>query len=325
MPARVLLGEIDGDGKPDLLVPCGAPGQLSVFLGRGGGEFAEAAVVPSVARVKDGAVGDLDGDGRSDLAVIATEELAVQLGEEGQFSEPVRIERNEASRFSDPAIADLDGDSNADVVVLEAQVSGSVLIYPGLGDGRFAEAREWKPGPVPSELHLADVDGDGYLDATVLSKNGQSVSILLNREGSDLPPVLSYRVQPNPLGHRVADLDGDGGLDVVAFSSSSAVFLRGQTPVRPGADFVRGDTDRDGEIAITDALLIIDRLFLGGEPFACEDAADADDDGEVALTDAVAVLGRLFLGGSALPPPGPRCGPDPTPDSLSDCASVCEK
>lgn len=325
MPSRVLLGQVDGDGNLDLLVPCGAPGELSIFMGRGEGDFAEAAVVPSVSRVKDGAVGDFDGDGRSDLAVIATEELAVQFGEESGFSEPIRIERNEASRFSDPSIADLDGDSHADLIVLEAQVTGGVCIFAGLGDGQFAATKHWKPEVVPSELHLADLDGDGYLDATVLSKNGQAVSIIFNREGSGFPPVLTYRVQPSPLGHRIADMDGDGALDVMSFSASSAVLLRGQPIATGNPRFVRGDSEGDGVIGITDAILIIGRLFLAGDALPCEDAADADDDGELSLSDAIAILDRLFLGGAPLPPPGPGCGEDPTTDALPDCPNSCPK
>jgi hypothetical protein len=88
--------------------------------------------------------------------------------------------------------------------------------------------------------------------------------------------------------------------------------------------FRRGDADGDGEIDLTDPIRVLDRLFLGGEPLSCPDAADANDDGELNLTDVIAVLDRLFLGGEPLPPPGPeQCGFDPAPDFFLECRSGC--
>ena len=63
-------------------------------------------------------------------------------------------------------------------------------------------------------------------------------------------------------------------------------------------------------------------LFLGTGVILCADAADADDNGQLQLTDAVRILNVLFLGTGTIPLPGPTdapCGPDPTDDGL-DCA-----
>jgi hypothetical protein len=81
--------------------------------------------------------------------------------------------------------------------------------------------------------------------------------------------------------------------------------------------FLRGDTNADGLINLTDVLLVLNHLFKGGAPPGCLLAADADDDGSFNLTDAVYLLDHLFRGGSQPPPPFTRCGADPTPDSLT--------
>jgi hypothetical protein len=84
--------------------------------------------------------------------------------------------------------------------------------------------------------------------------------------------------------------------------------------------FLRGDTNQDGIVDITDALETLRFLFAGGVEVHCLDAADTDDDGNVDLADAFGTLAFLFLG--TLPPqsPGPRsCGADPTEDSLFEC------
>ena len=90
-------------------------------------------------------------------------------------------------------------------------------------------------------------------------------------------------------------------------------------PVTPV--FHRGDADNNGSLQLTDAVRILNVLFLGVGTIGCKDAADADDNGSVQLTDAVRILNVLFLGVGTIPSPGPppaACGPDPTPDSNGD-------
>ncbi|HIA27957.1 MAG TPA: hypothetical protein EYN79_07540, partial [Planctomycetes bacterium] len=81
--------------------------------------------------------------------------------------------------------------------------------------------------------------------------------------------------------------------------------------------FVRGDSNNDGSVDISDAVSSLDFLFGDGEIF-CEDANDANDDGGIDIADPVAVLSRLFGGAEPLPLPSDvSFGPDPTFDLLS--------
>jgi regulation of enolase protein 1 (concanavalin A-like superfamily) len=93
--------------------------------------------------------------------------------------------------------------------------------------------------------------------------------------------------------------------DGIAFSSGAAAPL-----------FLRADADDNGAVEITDAVVLLDYLFLGGTAPACSKAADADDSGELDITDPVYVLDYLFLGGPAPPAPFPGRGTDSTPDGL---------
>jgi hypothetical protein len=86
-----------------------------------------------------------------------------------------------------------------------------------------------------------------------------------------------------------------------------------------GKKFRRGDSDTNGAVNITDAVRILNVLFLGIGTISCDDAADSDDNGAVNITDAVRILNVLFLGIGVIPAPGPdTCGNDPTDDAL-DC------
>jgi hypothetical protein len=110
------------------------------------------------------------------------------------------------------------------------------------------------------------------------------------------------------------------------------VYESGGGPVT--SRFVRGDADSDGTIALTDAVRVLNFLFLSGPAPLCMDAADADDSGTLSITDAIRILGWLFTGGPAPPAPSPpagspnyppaSCGVDPTPDEL-DCRRTSNK
>ena len=88
--------------------------------------------------------------------------------------------------------------------------------------------------------------------------------------------------------------------------------------------FIRGDYDASGDLAMPDALALLLWKYHqpGGVPPSCEDAADYDDSGEIAMPDALGLL--LFKyhqpGGVPPPPPYPDCGIDPTADPLG-CVS----
>ena len=79
-----------------------------------------------------------------------------------------------------------------------------------------------------------------------------------------------------------------------------------------GTSFLRGDANLDLEVNLTDAVYILNNLFLGGAPLPCAEAADVNGDaatgGTVDLSDGVYLLNFLFLGGDPVPAPFPECG-----------------
>jgi len=80
--------------------------------------------------------------------------------------------------------------------------------------------------------------------------------------------------------------------------------------------FIRGDANDDGAADLSDAVRVLNVLFLGTGEVRCEDAADANDSGVVDISDPIYLLTFLFLDGPPLPPPYPEIGSDPTEDEL---------
>ena len=84
--------------------------------------------------------------------------------------------------------------------------------------------------------------------------------------------------------------------------------------------FLRGDSNYDFEVGLSDAIFTLVFLFNGEQPPPCPDAADANDDGEIDVSDAIATLSFLFSGVGNFPPyPYPKAGLDGTEDNLPPC------
>ncbi len=90
-------------------------------------------------------------------------------------------------------------------------------------------------------------------------------------------------------------------------------------------NFLRGDSDGNGGLQITDAIATLNHLFAGTFDPPCLDALDYDDDGTVVISDAIASLTHLFAGGPPPADPGKEtCGPDPSDADPLDCATPPE-
>lgn len=82
-------------------------------------------------------------------------------------------------------------------------------------------------------------------------------------------------------------------------------------------EFLRGDSDGNGRVEITDSVFILNYLYQAGKAPTCMDAADANDNGRIDQADADYILSYLFKGGAAPPSPGPTTyGDDPTKDGI---------
>lgn len=75
--------------------------------------------------------------------------------------------------------------------------------------------------------------------------------------------------------------------------------------------FLRGDVNDDGTIDISDAIRLLNWLFLGGEQVPCKAAGDANGDGTLDISDAPRLLRYVFSSGSPPVAPFPHCGVPP--------------
>jgi hypothetical protein len=177
------------------------------------------------------AVGDFNGDGIPDLAVVnlGNSQVTILLGNGNGAFTPTHYTYGAGGTPYSVAVGDFNGDGNQDLAVA-AYGGKSVTILLGNGDGTFTDGAYIQvPGyGNPYFVAVGDFNGDGIPDLAVTSWNTNSLTILLgNGKGGFTPaPDSPVAVGPRPVSVAVGDFNGDGIPDVaVAGLGSSSVSI----------------------------------------------------------------------------------------------------
>lgn len=183
-PGALVAADFDGDGKLDLAAVNRATNNLTVLKGNGDGTFTPMAGSPvSVGAGPEAlAAGDLNGDGRPDLAVVNQGDNSVSVlfnNGDGTFTAALNSPLAAAATPSGVAIADVNMDGIADLLVTN-QGADSISIYLGLGQGLFAPRFALPTLAGPAALAVADFNGDGRPDAAIVERTANSVSVILD-------------------------------------------------------------------------------------------------------------------------------------------------
>lgn len=232
-PGGVEAADLNGDGRPDLIVT-NESGSVSIFLNDGAGRLHAASGSPFAAgqQPNDVAIADFNGDKKPDLAFAnhETHALTVLLGNgSGGFTPAAAIPVKSVPHPHGIAAADLDRDGHVDLMI-DSWGQNQLELLRGDGRGHFVE---WEMVPVGQHPYqrprIADVNRDGWPDLLASNLDSNDLSVLLGGARGFAPaPGSPFPAGDGPFGLAVGDFNGDGHLDVGVVNSPSSAVQSGQ-------------------------------------------------------------------------------------------------
>jgi hypothetical protein len=230
-PRSVALGDLNGDGKPDLATAndLSLTGTASVLLNTGDGTFKRALDYATSAGAYTVAIGDLNDDRMPDLAVADGGGVSVFLNK-GDGSFATTRHYNTGGDFAiSLTLGDLNGDRKPDIAVGNIGGDYTVSVLLNRGDGIFSLKR-YEAGAGYS-VAMGDLNGDrrpdlvgtdslNSPDASCDAGDGTTVFVLVNR-GDSRFARLAYDTGCDPVSIAIGDLNGDSKRDIVTANNGA--------------------------------------------------------------------------------------------------------
>lgn len=184
------IGDVNGDGFPDLVATATATGPLrreqlpfsralTLLLSDGKGGFSPRQLPIRTGEPWFAAIADLNRDNKADIVATHHNQstLTVMIGDgRGGFTEANGSPFDFGGPLHQLIIADVNRDATLDVV---ATGGNSIRVLLGDGRGAFRQAASLPVGPGAWRIAAADLNGDGKIDVVTSNSESNNLSVLL--------------------------------------------------------------------------------------------------------------------------------------------------
>ena len=271
-PPDIASGDLNADGRTDLVVPNPGTNEIYVFLGTSSGVPTRTKLT-SVTNPTNAGIGDFNRDGKMDLAIthgeFSTAGVSILIGNgSGGFGPPTNFP---TTAWTHLVVADFNKDGDADVFIGQSG-GGASKVLLGNGSGGLSGGSTVN-FPASIKATPGDFNKDDKLDLALVSDGSTVVSVIL---GDGLGNFSAPATFPNSNGARfiaAADFNNDTKLDVVTaghvdsisvllgdgagnFGAATSISLGIPTETVTVADF-NGDSKPDVAVTANQSMLAI--------------------------------------------------------------------
>lgn len=258
-PLGLLIGDVDGDGKQDLIVGNYNDNTISILQNTSTqgvinvSSFAARVDFVSSSGPQALAFSDLDLDGKKDIVVANSNSNSISVfrntsvaGTINSASLATRIDFGTSSIVESVCAGDFDGDGKEDIVATNfgtntVSVFRNTHITGPASSGTLAAKVDFSTGTFQSEVKVADINGDGRLDI-IVDDASTNIAVLRNTatagviNSGSFASKIDYPIAVNASGVEVGDVDGDGKPEIITVHNGGFISVLHNKVLAPEPD-----------------------------------------------------------------------------------------
>ncbi len=219
VPCRIAAGDINRDGKVDLVTANRNSNDVSILLGASDGSFVPATAIPVGIDPLCVAISDLDGDGNGDI-IVGVKGVSILYGNgSGTFAAAQGYATGGYAHSI--VVGDFNRDGMPDLAVT-GWWNGSVYVLLGAGQRTFTTPSVIQLGGESEAIDTADMDNDGILDLVVGKHGGPGVSVLRGNGDGTFQIWQNLDLGIDPMYFSLVDIDGNRARDITVAEHQGA-------------------------------------------------------------------------------------------------------